>query len=166
MAGGHPGHRLRSAGASAALALVLGLAGCSGTHEGPGSSVAGEERVERVIDGDTVELSASGRARLIGVDTPEVHGEVECFGREASAFTKRALTGRVVEAERGADARDRYGRLLVYLYVDGEMFNEELIRRGYAQPLSVPPNVKHEDTFEALASAARETEAGLWGVCP
>lgn len=145
--------------------LVAGWVGCSASLGGPADPATGEERVARVVDGDTVELSSSGRARLIGVDTPEVHGEAECFGREASAFAARALTGRTVRTQRGVEARDRYGRLLVYLYVDGEMFNEELVRRGYASPLTVPPNVEHADTFRALARAARERDAGLWGAC-
>ena len=119
----------------------------------------------RVIDGDTVELSKSGRARLIGVDTPEVHGGAECFGREASAFAKRRLAGRQVRVRRGVDERDRYGRLLVYLYVDDRMFNEDLVREGYASPLTVPPNVEHAETFVRLARRARDQELGLWRLC-
>ena len=119
----------------------------------------------RVIDGDTVELARSGRARLIGVDTPEVYGGVECFGREASAYTKRHLDGRMVGVERGVDERDRYGRLLVYLYTDDGMFNAKLVRDGYASPMTIPPNVDHADRFVKLARDAREREAGLWGSC-
>ena len=118
-----------------------------------------------MIDGDTVELSRSGRARLIGVDTPEVYGGVECFGREASAFAKRRLTGRRVRVRRGVDDRDRYGRLLVYLHLDGRMFNAELVREGYASPLTVPPNVEHAETFVRLAQRARERRLGLWRRC-
>ena len=118
-----------------------------------------------MIDGDTVDLSRSGRARLIGVDTPEVHGGVECFGREASAYVKKRLSDRRVRVRRGIEERDRYGRLLVYLYLDGRMFNAELVREGYASPMTVPPNVEHADTFVRLARRAREQGAGLWGSC-
>ncbi len=147
------------------MAVGLGLAGCS-ELEPPRDDAGGDsERVTRVIDGDTVELSRSGRARLIGVDTPEVYGGVECFGREASAFAKRRLTGRRVRVRRGVDDRDRYGRLLVYLHLDGRMFNADLVREGYASPLTVPPNVEHADTFVRLARRAREQELGLWRRC-
>ncbi|CAA9473395.1 MAG: hypothetical protein AVDCRST_MAG38-1475, partial [uncultured Solirubrobacteraceae bacterium] len=146
-------------------ALGLALAGCSAPELPERSGPAGTERVERVIDGDTVELSASGRARLIGVDTPEVYGGVECFGREASAFAERRLEGRRVRVRVGVDDRDRYGRLLVYLYVGDRMFNEELVRTGYASPLTVPPNVEHAETFVRLAAEARERRLGLWRRC-
>jgi micrococcal nuclease len=141
------------------------LAGCSLADVEEVAGSGDTDRVSRVIDGDTVELSRSGRARLIGVDTPEVYGGVECFGREASAFVKRRLSGRRVRVRRGVEDRDRYGRLLVYLYVDGRMFNAELVRRGYASPLTIPPNVEHADTFVRLARRAREQNVGLWRSC-
>ena len=148
-----------------ACALAAALAGCSAPDVPALADPAGTERVVRVVDGDTVELSKSGRARLIGVDTPEVYGGVECFGREASAFAKRRLSGRRVRVQRGTDDRDRYGRLLVYLYLGKAMFNEELVREGYASPLTVPPNVEHAETFVRLARQAREREVGLWRSC-
>jgi micrococcal nuclease len=118
-----------------------------------------------VVDGDTVELAGAGRARLIGIDTPEVFGGAECFGREASAFARRRLAGRAVRVQVGTEERDRYGRLLVYLYLDGRLFNAELVRRGYAMPLTVPPNVDHAERFAALAREAREEHRGLWARC-
>ena len=90
---------------------------------------------------------------------------MECFGREASAFAERRLSGRRVRVRRGIDDRDRYGRLLVYLYLDGRMFNAELVREGYASPLTVPPNVEHAETFVRLARKAREQRVGLWRRC-
>jgi micrococcal nuclease len=149
-------------------ALALALVGCSAPvlpelPEADGG--ADRERVARVIDGDTIELSQSGRARLIGVDTPEVHGGVECYGREASSFAERRLEGRRVRVRRGVDDRDRYGRLLVYLYVGDRMFNADLVREGYASPMTVPPNVEHAETFVRLARRAREEQVGLWGRC-
>ena len=149
----------------ALCALAIALTSCSAPELPDPADSAGTERVTRVVDGDTVELSASGRARLIGVDTPEVYGGVECFGRQASAFTKRRLSGRRVRVRVGVDDRDRYGRLLVYLYLDGRMFNEELVRKGYASPLTVPPNVEHAERFVRLARRAREEQLGLWRRC-
>jgi micrococcal nuclease len=166
MTGGHLGRRLRLGGVAGALAMVASAAaGCSANVDALTGSSPGEERVSRVVDGDTVELSRSGRARLIGVDTPEVYGGVECFGREASAFAERELAGQTVRIRPGVQERDRYGRLLVYLYVDGDMFNEVLVRRGYASALTVPPNVEHADTFVKLAREARRRNAGLWSQC-
>ena len=122
--------------------------------------------VERVVDGDTVELAGRGKARLIGVDTPEVHGERECFGGEASAFTKREVEGRRVRFTVGREARDRYGRLLVYVWkADGQSLNAQLVAGGYARTLTIPPNDRYADRFARLSRDARDRGAGLWGDC-
>jgi micrococcal nuclease len=120
--------------------------------------------VERVSDGDTVRLVGLGRVRLIGVDTPEVFGHVECFGRAASAFAKRMLRpGDRVRYKLGVEPRDRYGRPLAYLWLsDGRMFNALLVERGYATPLTIPPNVDYADRFVRAARRAREAQRGLW----
>lgn len=126
-------------------------------------------RVTRVVDGDTVVLQSLGKARLIGVDTPEVYGGVECFGREASAYARRLLDGRRVRVRVGADPRDRYGRALVYLWLDDRrMVNEMLVRDGYAQPMTIPPNDEFAPRFVAAARRARRAQRGLWapGACP
>ncbi len=131
-----------------------------------------EATVTRVVDGDTVEVAlAGGRAekmRLIGVDTPEtIHptrGE-EPYGREASDFTKARLTGRKVLLETDVEERDRYGRLLAYLYLpDGTMFNATLVAEGYAQTMTIPPNVRYVEVFRALQAGARDGGRGLWGL--
>ena len=103
--------------------------------------------------------------RLIGVDTPEVYGEVECFGREASAFVERiAPLGSEVRYRLGVEERDRYGRALAYVWLaDGSFLNELLAARGYAQPLTVPPNVEYENRFARAAHRARTAGRGLWG---
>ena len=102
--------------------------------------------------------------RLIGVDTPEVYGGVECFGREASAFVERLLPlGSRVTYWLGVEQRDRYGRALAYVYTDdGRFLNLLLVRRGYAQPLTVPPNVEFAGRFVAAARRARRAGRGLW----
>lgn len=121
-------------------------------------------RIERVVDGDTVVLAGRGKARLIGVDTPEVFGGRECFGRQSSDYAKRSLDGVPVRYTVGREERDRYGRLLAYVWLpDGQSFNALLVARGYARPLTIKPNDRYASTFARLAREARRSEAGLWG---
>jgi micrococcal nuclease len=121
-------------------------------------------RVQRVVDGDTVHLTGLGSVRLIGVDTPEVYGSVECFGPEASAFAKSVLRrGREVRYRVGTEAHDRYGRLLAYVWLtNGRLFNEMLVRRGYATTLTIHPNDQLAGRFSAAEADARRRRAGLW----
>lgn len=123
--------------------------------------------VERVSDGDTVVLGGLGRSRLIGIDTPEVHGRDECFGQRASAFVERLLPpGTRVRYRLGVEERDRFGRPLVYVWLrDRRFLNALLVREGYATPLTIPPNVDHARRFVALARRAREAGRGLWRAC-
>ncbi|MGI9081335.1 MAG: thermonuclease family protein [Thermoleophilaceae bacterium] len=157
------------------MVLAFALAGCSADDLQPSlddrpvsgpelPSGAREATVVRVVDGDTVELGGGlGKSRLIGIDTPEVYGGVECYGREASAYAKRQLDGRRVRYTVGRDERDRYGRLLVYLWLeDGRSFNALLVSRGYAQPLTIPPNDDYASAFVRLSRRARERAVGLW----
>lgn len=126
----------------------------------------GSDTIDRVVDGDTVRLTRLGRARLIGVDTPEVYFHAECFGARASAFAKRLLPdGTRVSWRADAEPRDRYGRALVYLYKGGTFVNAELVRAGFASQLTIPPNVAHAGEFGRLAREAREAGRGLWGAC-
>jgi micrococcal nuclease len=143
----------------------------------PAPASATHARVTRVVDGDTVVLAGipvgkvdratGGRhARLIGVDTPEVYGGVECFGRQASAFTKRELDGQDVSVDFDTQPVDRYARALVYIWrSDGTFFNGTLVAEGYAQQLTVPPNVRYAELFTSLVRQAREAERGLWSSC-
>jgi micrococcal nuclease len=96
-----------------------------------------------------------------------VYGEAECFGREASAFARELLPlGTRVRYRVGVEERDRYGRLLAYVWLpDGRMLNRVMIDRGYAQPLTIPPNVDFADVFRAGARAARRAGLGLWRAC-
>ncbi len=118
-----------------------------------------------VSDGDTITLSGLGRVRLIGADTPEVFGGVECFGRRASGFTKRVLApGRQVRYRLGIESRDRYGRALAYVWLrDGRLFNGLLVQRGFALPLAIAPNVEYAGRFRLAARRARRLRRGLWG---
>lgn len=148
------------------LLTVLALAGCAApAADLGGPAQRATERVTKHTDGDTLWLSGIGKVRLIGVDTPEVYGQVECFGHEASAFVERTVPlGSEVRYRLGVEERDRYGRALAYVWLrDGRFLNRLLVARGYAQPLTVPPNVEYEDLFVRVARRAREAGRGLWG---
>jgi micrococcal nuclease len=124
--------------------------------------------VVRIVDGDTIHVQLGARlekVRYIGVDTPEVHhpskGE-EPGGREATVVNRELVSGRRVRLELDAQSRDRHGRLLAYVWVDDTMVNAELVRRGFAQVMTVPPNVRHQPLFLELQREARAAGRGLW----
>lgn len=122
--------------------------------------------VTSITDGDTLR-AGDERVRLIGIDTPEVSGGVECYGREATeALARLVPVGSTVRLVADVEPRDRYGRTLAYVYrLDGEHVNLAMARDGYAVPLTVPPNVAHSDAFAAAAAEAREAGRGLWSAC-
>jgi len=127
-----------------------------------------EGTVVRVVDGDTIHVRLGERlekVRYIGVNTPEVHhptrGE-EPGGRTAAALNGQLVSGRRVRLELDAQSRDRFGRLLAYVWVDATMVNAELVRRGVAQVMTVPPNVRYQALFVRLQREAREAGRGLW----
>jgi micrococcal nuclease len=130
-------------------------------------------RVVRVVDGDTIVVRLAGReerVRYIGVDTPETvkpGTPVQCFGKKASAENHRLVDGRRVRLVQDAEERDRYGRLLAYVYraSDGLFVNRELVRRGYATPLTIAPNVRYASRFKAWSREARADGRGLWSAC-
>jgi micrococcal nuclease len=157
------------------------LSGCGADGHRASSSrpapeaVEANATVERVVDGDTIVVDVDGggeeRIRLIGVDTPESvkpDSPVECFGAEASTFTASLLPeGTRVRLERDVEARDDYGRLLAYVYraEDAMFVNLELVEQGYAQPLTIPPNVAHAEQFVAASRRAEAADRGLWSAC-
>jgi micrococcal nuclease len=170
----------RRATAAAALVVAVVLTACARGGAEPlptaspatGSLPSGVDTVVRkVVDGDTLEIVGGERVRLIGVDTPETkdpNRPVGCFGQEASRFTASVVPpGTGVRLVGDVEQRDRYGRLLAYVYrrADGLFVNAELLRRGYAQLLTIPPNVAHTDEFAAIAREARAGSQGLWGAC-
>ena len=127
--------------------------------------------VSRVVDGDTVEITPAidgvVDVRLIGMDTPETVDpgeEVEPLGPEASSFATEELTGRSVGLEFDAEREDQYGRLLAYVYLGGEMFNELLVEEGLAQAYPYDPNTRYEGRFAAAQEGARAAEIGIWGL--
>jgi micrococcal nuclease len=130
--------------------------------------------VRHVIDGDTVEVSIDGHTetvRLLGIDTPEtVHPTkpVECFGPEASARAGELLPeGAAVRLERDHEARDHYGRLLAYVVraTDEVFVNLALVREGFAEVLTISPNVAHTEAFLSAAAEARREGRGMWSAC-
>ena len=127
-------------------------------------------KVSRVVDGDTIELMDHRLVRYLGIDTPEVRrrrgtrliSDPEPFGAAAADANRHLVEGRRVQLEYDVQTHDRFGRLLAYVYVNGRMVNEELLRLGMAQPLTIPPNVKYADRFRAVAAGARQARRGLW----
>jgi micrococcal nuclease len=150
------------------IALVaLALAGCDVSVDEIADAPPGRTsaRVTKHTDGDTLWLSGIGKLRLIGVDTPEVYGDDECYGRRASEFVERTLPlGTNVSYRLGTEERDRYGRALGYVYFGrGRFLNLLLVRSGYAQVLTIPPNVEFAERFSRAARRARAAGRGLWG---
>lgn len=124
-------------------------------------------RVQRVVDGDTF-VAGGERVRLLGINTPESvdpRRPVERYGKEAAAFTRRLLTGRSVLLRPGTQPRDRYGRLLAWVWLagDGRFVNGELVRLGYAQVYTFPDNPEHADLLLICEREARAAGRGLWG---
>jgi micrococcal nuclease len=159
--------------AVAAVGWAVGRADGSATADpGAPGPIAFAARVDAVVDGDTVRVTTPRdreTVRLLGVNTPETHHPTkgrECFGREASAFTRRELSGRSVRLELDVEHRDQYGRLLAYVIVDGRRFNDELLRRGYARVLIIPPNGIHGRAMVEAELAAKREGRGLWSACP
>lgn len=165
---------LRRAAALSALAALL-LISCGSEQLGkPDDEVRANAVVDRVVDGDTLVVDTDGveeRVRLIGIDTPESvdpNRPVMCFGKEATAHLNELVPpGTPVRLERDVEARDRYDRLLAYVFrsADGEFVNLAMVRDGFADQYTFPPNVEHTSTFRAAAREARAGGVGLWGAC-
>jgi micrococcal nuclease len=152
---------MRLSGLSAAvMAACLALLGCGGT-----SGVA-QGRVVAVIDGDTIVVAGVGHVRYLGIDTPELHHPrkpVERFARRARAANVRLVAGRTVRLVMDRERRDRYGRLLAYVYVGPRMVNAEMVRLGFARTLTIRPNTLHAKLLARLESEARAARRGEWG---
>lgn len=129
--------------------------------------------VTKVIDGDTIEIEGGERVRYLGIDTPETKDPrkpVQCFGKEASNKNRELVEGKRVVLETDIIDKDKYDRLLRYVFLDlgsgTKLFvNDFLIREGYGQVLTIPPNVKYADQFVEAQQQAREQKKGLWAKC-
>jgi micrococcal nuclease len=139
--------------------------------------------VKKVIDGDTLKVNYKGmeeNVRLIGIDAPESGPNkkakndaqrsgkdlktITAMGKEATNYVKSLVKpGDTVKIEFDVQKRDKYGRLLAYVYLsNGEMLNEEIVKDGYAYLMTIPPNVKYQERFLKAYREARESRRGLW----
>ena len=140
----------------------------------PRVTTFGRADVVRVVDGDTIRVRLDGRTervRYIGVDTPESvkpGTPVQCYAKRAAAANAALVAGRSVRLVGDVEQRDRYGRMLAYVYrePDGAFVNAALVRDGFARPLTIAPNVAHARQFDGLARDARHARRGLWAACP
>lgn len=133
------------------------------------SDEAGTHLVTMIVDGDTVLLENGESVRYLGVDTPETHHPVrglECYGPEATERNKELVEGKRVRLEADQTDRDRYGRLLRYVYVDGVFVNAKLVEEGYAYSSYYPPDTEYYEQLLALELQAEQDGRGLWGACP
>lgn len=153
------------------LIAFLLLTGRAVKFNNPSSSAGTNEViVKHVIDGDTILVEINGtteKVRLIGINTPEIHHPtkgVERYGYEAKRFTSGLLKeGDRIKLEFDLQKRDKYGRLLAYVYLsDGRFLNALLVQEGYAQVYTIPPNVKYQELFVKLQKEARAQGRGLW----
>lgn len=135
--------------------------------------------VKKVFDGDTILLASGEKVRLLGIDTPEMHdsdkllrdsrrsGEsaqsIKQLGRKSYQFARDLLEGKMVSLEFDVQKYDKYGRLLAYVYLeDGTFVNAKIIEEGYADLMTIPPNLKYADLFKELLQKARDKRKGLW----
>jgi micrococcal nuclease len=133
----------------------------------PSDAVRGQ--VVRVVDGDTIVVDVDGQVvtvRYLGVNTPETVDPgrpAQCYGREATARNAALVAGREVHLDADREDRDRFGRLLRYVWVGGTMVNYVLVEEGYAD--IEPYEIRYADGFRRLRDAALEQRRGLWGAC-
>lgn len=163
--------------------FLIGLVFPAPTTASPNSRDRGADTVVQIVDGDTLTIQHNGRnekIRLIGIDAPESrinnktkkdaargNGDIETItkmGKEATHFVKKIVKpGDPVTIEFDKQTRDKYGRLLGYVYMaNGKMLNEEIVKAGYASLMTYPPNVKYQDRFLKAYREARENSRGLW----
>lgn len=170
---------------TAALASIIFLSGCNQTAAPVQTPQEQQEtakqettttpkritaKVIEVIDGDTIKVSINGSAetvRFLLIDTPETKHpskHVQPFGPEASKFTANLLNGKQVELEKDITERDKYGRLLFYVYIDGKSAQEQLLAKGLARVSIYPPDVKYVDKYRAIQDQARKGGIGIWSI--
>lgn len=158
------------------VAIIISLtAGCQIQNavivSTPVATTATTAQVVRVVDGDTIVVSIDSvqyKVRYIGIDTPETvdpRKPVQCFGIEASNKNKELVEGQAVRLEKDVSDTDRYDRLLRYVYIGDTMVNAELVRLGYAQVSTYPPDVRYQSYFLSLQEEAQANNSGLWGEC-
>lgn len=132
--------------------------------------------VKRVVDGDTIIAVIDNkeyRIRLIGINCPEYTSKIEVYGKEATEYTTKMLTGKTIYLEKDVSETDKYNRLLRYVWlqvpkqfseeeIKNKMFNAMLVLNGYAQTTTYPPDVKYANHFKNFSEQARKNNVGLW----
>ena len=157
---------------TAVVIALVAISSAAGAVATVGAAAPPVYRVDHVADGDTIDLMNGWKIRLAQIDTPEVYFGVECYGRQASAITKRLLPpGTLVRltTEPATDRIDQYGRLLRYVIraSDGLNVNVRLVAVGSAAPYFYRGRRgRYAGLFEKLALRARTRHLGLWGACP
>jgi len=123
-------------------------------------------KVIKVIDGDTIVIEGGEIVRYIGINSPETgQDKDDCFAQEAFNANKELIEGKEVKLEKDVSERDKYGRLLRYVWVDDIFVNEYLVRYGYALSVKYPPDIKYAEQFDSLEKQAQEENIGLWSLC-
>jgi len=132
-------------------------------------SFKGEEpvfKVNKVIDGDTIVLESGEVVRYIGIDTPETNeSNNDCFAQEAWDINRELVEGKEIKLKKDISDKDKYGRLLRYVWVDDIFVNEYLIKEGYALSAKYSPDTKYTEQFDNFEEQAEENNLGLWSSC-
>ncbi len=136
------------------FSLLLPLFGCSLPPD--------TARVIQVIDGDTIIVEGGYRVRYIGIDAPEIHPDLEAFGIEAREANRRLLEGKEIRLEQDVSEKDKYGRLLRYVWIDDILVNAEMVRQGLARARAYPPDTKYQNFLGRMEAEAREAGKGMW----
>jgi micrococcal nuclease len=133
------------------FSIMLLLSSCQGQP-----SIA---NVVQVIDGDTIIIAGGYHVRYIGIDAPE---KGEKYYLESMQLNKDLIKGKRVRLEKDISEKDKYGRLLRYVYVDNTFVNAEIVRLGYAYARAYPPDIKYQPYLEAMETEAKQTKTGIW----
>jgi len=137
-----------------------------------GQACLTQVKVIRVIDGDTIEIEGKIKVRYIGINSPEIShdstgkktGE-QCFAQEAFLENKKLVEGKIITLVKDISDKDKYGRILRYVYVDDLFVNEYLIINGFAKIMAVKPNTKYYQQFKIDEKVAKENNLGIWNKC-
>jgi len=151
------------------LGILVGACGIYfyGFRVKPGMTRLESVMVIRVVDGDTI-IVGKDKLRLIGIDSPELETEKlkgECYSVEAKNKLKELVENKEVRLEKDVRERDKYDRLLRYVYVGEKNINELLVREGFAKLATYPPDMKYYGKLKEAQRVAKENRAGLWGGC-